>query len=200
MTVSLTWADIILTLLLGVFGSLLAALIYSRAPRWLDAALTAWAARSKKSARKRAIWIVVELDRIERFRKNPSELVADTGARIGSMVSAAMLLIMAGQLGVLLDVVVLMIPVRHSIDPSFEVPLLKERNLAIMSLAMLGIIFAFVLRLMWDKYHLEINRDLVKRKARLQEQLASLTKRLGVPEAHLQEQLASLKKRLGEPD
>jgi hypothetical protein len=29
MTVSLTWADIILTLLLGVLGSLLAAMIYS---------------------------------------------------------------------------------------------------------------------------------------------------------------------------
>jgi hypothetical protein len=74
--ISLTWGDVLLTLSLGVVGSLFAALIYSRAPGWLNTWLTAWAARSKKGAYKRVKWITGELEQIKRFEKDPSEMIA----------------------------------------------------------------------------------------------------------------------------
>jgi hypothetical protein len=178
MTVSLTWADIILTLLLGVFGSLLAALIYSRAPRWFDAWLTAWAARSKKSAQKRAKWITAQLDQIERFQKNPSELIADIGARIGSMISAAMLVVMTVSITGLSLLFSLLIPMRRALDLSYTAPD-KAGVLKILAFVATGILLPCVFQVAWHKYTLAINRDLEKRKAQLQQQLALLKKRYG---------------------
>jgi hypothetical protein len=120
------------------------------------------AARSKRSAQKRAKWIVAELDRIERFQKSPSELIADTGAAIGWIISSATAIVMVVQVSAMLILFSLLLPERQAIDPSYTAPY-TGNLLKIFALVTTGIILPFVFRVSWEKYTLAINRDLEKR-------------------------------------
>ncbi|SRR6266567_1611932 len=64
MHVTLTFADVLLTLLLAIMGA--------RGPRWGSRALTWWAERSETSARRRVAKLKLELKLINGFRSEPT--------------------------------------------------------------------------------------------------------------------------------
>src|SRR5260370_21066890 len=75
MNISLTWADNALTLLLGVVGALVAAYLWARWPRWSSRALTYWAERSEKSARRLLKKLKQDPQIVRGFQSDPTRYI-----------------------------------------------------------------------------------------------------------------------------
>lgn len=106
--ISLTWADVVITLLIGFAGSLLAAYVYVRLPRWRSLAATWLAERSRRAAHARIAELTKEVDHVDRLRSDPSQLNAWMISTLGSLVMYVALglfsAIVAGSISILIDV------------------------------------------------------------------------------------------------
>jgi hypothetical protein len=182
LAITFTWADIGLTIVLGMFGSLLAAFVYSRSQTWLNHALTFWAKRSKNSAQKRVNWIETEIARIEDFQKNPAEFIASVAARIGRVVLYGMVVFLCVSVAVLATTTHSLMHIRLAIDPSYhDTELPFEKPLLYLLFAAL-VMCSFLLY--WEGVQLRSLGSLSERKADLREQLESLNKKLATFEEH----------------
>ncbi|MDE5443410.1 hypothetical protein GWG65_18560 [Bradyrhizobium sp. CSA207] len=86
MQTNMTLGDGILSVLLGVLGSLIAAYLFLYAPRWLSRASIVWAERSKRASLARIQILKSQLDQIDEFQKSPAAFLAWSIASISRAV------------------------------------------------------------------------------------------------------------------
>jgi hypothetical protein len=73
MNITMTWGDVVLSLAVGVVGSLVAAYLFVRLPRFWNACAQWLARRSQKSALRRMKKLRAELGQVKRFRSDPTK-------------------------------------------------------------------------------------------------------------------------------
>jgi hypothetical protein len=86
MQISLTFADVVLTLMLGFVGSVLAAYTLPHLTRSWGLTSTWIAERSKKSAQSRIVKLTQDLERINELKSNPDQYIASLVSDVGQLV------------------------------------------------------------------------------------------------------------------
>jgi len=74
-TISITWADALISLFIGIVGSVIATFFVLRVPRRIARLSTFWAERSKKAAQARVSRLDKKISTIEVYEVNPSAFI-----------------------------------------------------------------------------------------------------------------------------
>jgi hypothetical protein len=107
MIITMTWADGVLALLLGVVGSMLAAYFYTRVPKLLSVVAVKWAERSDRAARKRLERLQIRFDEIEELQHDITRYVGWISFALADLVFklalSIILSVLAAATGVLIE-------------------------------------------------------------------------------------------------
>jgi uncharacterized membrane protein YeaQ/YmgE (transglycosylase-associated protein family) len=146
MQTNLTLMDLLLALLVGIVGSIVAAYLFRNGPIWFERATALWAERSKYSAEKRIAKLNSELKQLELFEAHPANFIGWCAMMLGRALGAFTTSLVAILFGLSTHAAYLADRSFAKLDPTFvccQLHAWLDTIVTVGSASMSGFIFAY---------------------------------------------------------